>query len=90
MGGEVPAISHIITVRATIYSYSTSSEGHNEQESTLNQLLVEMDGTLQAIHLMESMLRENPPLQPSQVSTHWRVLSCWPRPIVLIFWTRPS
>ena len=49
MGGEAPAISHIITVRATI-SYSTSSEGHNEQESTLNQLLVEMDGTF---HLME-------------------------------------
>lgn len=57
MGGEAPTISHIITVRATIF-YSTSSEGHNEQESTLNQLLVEMDGTLQAVHLMESLLSQ--------------------------------
>ena len=70
-----------------LYSYSTSSGGHNEQESTLNQLLVEMDGTL---YIWWQVAQWNPPPSTFQASTHWRVWSCWPRPIVLIFWTKLS
>lgn len=50
---------HVYLKENSVIFIFSSIGGHSEQESTLNQLLVEMDGELNKVYTFESVYKRN-------------------------------